>query len=57
VGWFPGEAWLGYRVEDDRLHQVAAFRPKGIAGFLYWKLLMPVHRIAFARMARRRLRG
>jgi uncharacterized protein YbjT (DUF2867 family) len=57
VGWFPGEAWLGYRVEDDRLHQVAAFRPRGISGFLYWKLLTPVHRIAFARMARRRLRG
>ena len=34
------------------LHQVAAFRPRGIPGFLYWKLLGPVHRVAFDRMAR-----
>jgi uncharacterized protein YbjT (DUF2867 family) len=53
-GWFPGDAWLGYRVADGRLRQVAAFRPAGVPGFLYWKLLTPVHRVAFARMARRR---
>jgi hypothetical protein len=57
VGWFAGEAWLGYRVHGNRLHQVAAFRPKGIPGFLYWKLLVPIHHIAFAQMARRRLRA
>jgi uncharacterized protein YbjT (DUF2867 family) len=57
VGWFPGEAWLGYRVHGDRLQQVAAFRPKGIPGFLYWKLLVPIHHIAFARMANRRVRA
>jgi len=56
AGWFPGEAWLGYRVEGDRLDQVAALRPKGIPGFLYWKLLVPIHHIAFAQMARRRVR-
>ena len=55
VGWFPGDAWLGYRVGQGVLHQVAAFRPRGIPGFLYWKLLAPVHRVAFARMARRRV--
>ena len=53
-GWFPGDAWLGYRVSDGRMRQTAAFRPKGVPGFLYWKLLAPVHRIAFSRMARRR---
>lgn len=53
-GWFPGDAWLGYRVAGGRLQQVAAFRPAGTPGFLYWALLAPVHRIAFARMARRR---
>jgi hypothetical protein len=52
----PGEAWLGYRLVDRRLHQVAAFRPRGLPGFVYWKLLAPVHRVAFARMARRRVR-
>lgn len=55
-GWFPGDAWLGYRVADGRLRQVAAFRPTGVPGFLYWKLLAPVHRIAFMRMAQRRAR-
>lgn len=54
-GWFPGDAWLGYRVAQGRLRQVAAFRPAGVPGFLYWKLLVPVHRVAFARMARRRV--
>lgn len=55
-GWFPGDAWLGYRVAHGRLRQVAAFRPKGLPGFLYWKLLGPVHRVAFRQMARRRVR-
>jgi len=54
VGWWPGDAWLGYRVADGLLRQVAAFRPRGLSGFLYWKLLGPVHRVAFARMARHR---
>ena len=53
-GWFPGDAWLGYRLADGTLHQVAAFRPRGVTGFAYWKLLTPVHRVAFARMLRRR---
>jgi hypothetical protein len=55
VGWFPGDAWLGYRVREGALRQVAAFRPRGIPGFLYWKLLAPIHRVAFVRMARRRV--
>jgi uncharacterized protein YbjT (DUF2867 family) len=55
-GWFPGDAWLGYHIADGRLRQVAAFRPTGVPGFLYWKLLGPVHRVAFALMARRRAR-
>jgi uncharacterized protein YbjT (DUF2867 family) len=56
VGWFPGDAWLGYRSGRGTLRQVAAFRPRGIPGFLYWKLLSPVHRVAFSRMARHRIR-
>jgi hypothetical protein len=35
---------------------VAAFRPLGIPGFLYWRLLSPIHLIVFRRMARHRLR-
>jgi uncharacterized protein YbjT (DUF2867 family) len=53
-GWFPGDAWLGYHAETGRLRQVAAFRPKGVPGFLYWNLLVPVHRFAFKAMAHRR---
>ena len=53
-GWFSGDAWLGYLAEAGRIRQVAAFRPKGVPGFLYWKLLVPVHRVAFTSMARRR---
>jgi hypothetical protein len=55
VGWFPGDAWLGYRVSQSTVRQVAAFRPRGIPGFLYWMLLKPIHRVAFDRMARRRV--
>jgi uncharacterized protein YbjT (DUF2867 family) len=55
VGWFPGDAWLGYRVSEGALRQVAAFRPRGISGFLYWKLLAPIHRMAFDRMVRHRV--
>jgi len=28
-GWFPGDAWLGYRIREGSLQQVAAFRPRG----------------------------
>lgn len=52
--WFPGEAWLGYELQADRLVQVGAFRPKGIPGLLYWKLLEPAHRVVFRHMARTR---
>jgi hypothetical protein len=55
VGWFPGDAWLGYRAGHGALQQVAAFRPSGVPGFLYWKLLKPIHRVAFDRMARSRV--
>jgi hypothetical protein len=50
-GWFPGDGWIGWRMDGDRLVQVGAFRPRGVPGFLYWKLLVPVHRVVFRRMA------
>lgn len=55
--WVVGEAWLGYTVLDDgapRLRQVAAFRPRGTAGLLYWAGLWPVHSCVFRIMARHR---
>jgi uncharacterized protein YbjT (DUF2867 family) len=53
--WFVGEGWLGWDVRDGTLVQVGALRPKGIPGFLYWKLLQPVHRRVFEAQARHRL--
>jgi uncharacterized protein YbjT (DUF2867 family) len=57
VGWAVGDAWLGYLTDGTSFRQAAAFRPRGVTGFLYWKALVPVHRVAFARMARRRITG
>jgi uncharacterized protein YbjT (DUF2867 family) len=53
--WFPGEGWLGYRVDDHQLVQVGALRPKGVPGFVYWKVLQAVNRQVFAALARHRL--
>jgi uncharacterized protein YbjT (DUF2867 family) len=54
-GWLAGDAWLGYRVREGSLQQVAAFRPRGIPGLLYWTLLAPFHRIVFHQMVRHRI--
>lgn len=54
-GWLAGDAWLGWRCDERELVQVGAFRPKGIPGFLYWKLLQPVHRRVFVMLARHRV--
>ena len=53
--WFPGEAWLGYQCADHELIQVGSLRPKGIPGFVYWKMLQPVHRHVFRALARHRV--
>ena len=53
--WFPGEAWLGYQCADDELLQVGSLRPKGIPGFVYWKMLQLVHRQVFRTLARHRV--
>jgi len=50
----PGWAWLEFRVEPEgagaRLHQRAVFRPRGIAGRLYWWAVWPFHGIVFEGM-------
>ncbi len=52
----PGRAWLQYEVEPtpggSRLTQTACFVPRGIAGYVYWYLLLPVHVPIFRRMVR-----
>lgn len=49
----PGEAWLEFKIEDDTLYQTATFRPKGIAGRLYWYLVTPFHWFVFNGMINR----
>ena len=55
IRWFPGEAWLGYRCSEKEFIQVGSLRPRGIPGFLYWKLLQPVHRRVFQALAQHRV--
>lgn len=47
----PGEAWLEFRInEKDELEQIATFRPLGIAGRLYWYVMLPFHYFLFRGM-------
>jgi len=46
----PGEAWLEFKVEEGALIQTATFRPLGVAGRLYWYLLLPFHGFIFQGM-------
>jgi len=43
----PGEAWLEFKIEGNILYQTATFRPKGIAGRLYWISVLPFHYFVF----------
>jgi uncharacterized protein YbjT (DUF2867 family) len=49
----PGQAWLQFQatpLEDGNtlLSQSAFFAPRGLAGWLYWYALYPVHKIIFS---------
>jgi hypothetical protein len=46
----PGEAWLEFKVEGDKLKQTATFRPLGISGRLYWYSVFPFHGFIFKGM-------
>lgn len=43
----PGEAWLEFHIRDNKLHQRAVFRPKGLLGRLYWYSVLPFHYFIF----------
>ncbi|MHA4809025.1 SDR family oxidoreductase [Flavitalea flava] len=51
----PGEAWLEFRIitknDISYLQQTATFRPKGLAGRLYWYAVLPFHFFMFEGMA------
>jgi uncharacterized protein YbjT (DUF2867 family) len=55
TSWFFGDAWFGYQCGKGALVQVGAFRPLGVPGFFYWKLLQPVHRKVFDALAHYRV--
>lgn len=49
----PGEGWLEFRIDNSTLHQKATFRPRGIAGRLYWYSVYPLHGLVFGGMIKR----
>ena len=49
----PGEAWLEFKVEDGYIKQTATFRPRGIAGRLYWYSVAPFHVLIFNGMIKK----
>jgi len=46
----PGEAWLEFKIKDNKCIQTATFRPHGILGRLYWYAIVPLHGIVFKGM-------
>ncbi len=52
----PGKAWLEWQAVEEgkgsRLVQTAYFEPLGLAGFLYWWLLYPLHALIFSSLAK-----
>jgi uncharacterized protein YbjT (DUF2867 family) len=46
----PGEAWLEFRISNDKLIQTATFRPLGLLGRIYWYLVLPLHGSIFQGM-------
>jgi uncharacterized protein YbjT (DUF2867 family) len=53
----PGRAWLQWEAIPEgrgraRFVQTALFQPRGLAGFLYWYVLYPIHAAMFSRLAR-----
>lgn len=53
----PGEATLTFEIESvapgrHKLAQTARFRPRGLAGLLYWAAVLPLHGYVFTSMQR-----
>lgn len=43
----PGEAWLEFKIHENKLIQTATFRPRGLLGRLYWYCVLPFHYYIF----------
>ena len=46
----PGEAWLEFKIENNKLIQTATFRPLGLLGRAYWYAVFPFHGFIFKGM-------
>ncbi|WP_345993908.1 SDR family oxidoreductase [Sulfurimonas sp. HSL-1716] len=46
----PGQAWLEFKIIDNRLIQSAYFYPRGIWGRIYWYAMKPMHFFIFKNM-------
>lgn len=46
----PGEAWLEFKIGNNKVIQTATFRPHGILGRIYWYSVLPFHGIVFKGM-------
>lgn len=49
----PGEAWLEFKINGNKLEQTATFRPLGLWGRLYWYAVLPFHGFIFKGMINR----
>ncbi len=43
----PGDAWLEFKIEGNKVVQTATFRPRGLWGRTYWYLVLPFHGLIF----------
>lgn len=53
----PGEAWLEFKLENDKIIQTATFRPKGLRGRIYWYAVYPLHGLIFEGMMKKLASG
>ena len=54
----PGNAWLEWAISAGPdgsaiVRQLATFHPRGVAGRVYWWVLLPIHKIIWKRLAER----
>lgn len=52
----PGEAWLEFKIIGNTLYQSATFKPRGLAGKLYWYAVLPFHGFIFEGMLSKLIR-
>lgn len=52
----PGKAWLEFSILDDVFTITTYFYPKGLAGKVYWYVMLPFHKIIFKLMQKDILR-